>query len=48
MKHFLKTAKKKTTAEIQDFLNVINVPKLSQDQVKLCDDDLTKKNYTSL
>ena len=30
----------KTTAEIKDFLNVIDVPKLSENQVKLCEEDL--------
>ena len=34
----------KTTAEIKDFLNVIDVPKLSEDQVKLCEEDLTEKD----
>ena len=39
----------KTTAEIKDFLNVIDVPKLSEDQVKLCEEDLIKKDlYKSL
>ena len=39
----------KTAAEIKDFLNVIDVPKLSEDQVKLCEEDLTKKDlYKSL
>ena len=39
----------KTTAEIRDFLNVIDVPKSSEDQVKLCEEDLTKKDlYKSL
>ena len=39
----------KTTAEIRDFLNVIDVPKSSEDQVKLCEEDLTEKDlYKSL
>ena len=49
MKHFLKSKNKKTMAEIKDFLNVIDVPKLSEDQVKLCEEDLTEKDlYKSL
>ena len=44
-----KKREQKTTAEIKDFLNVIDVPKLSEDQVKLCEEDLTKKDlYKSL
>ena len=39
----------KTTAEIRDFLNVIDVPKSSEDQVELCEEDLTEKDlYKSL
>ena len=49
MKHFLKKREQKTTAEIKDFLNVIDVPKLSENQVKLCEEDLTKNDlYKSL
>ena len=44
MKHFLKNANKK-----KDFLNFIGVRKLSEDQIKLCEEDLTKKDlYKSL
>ena len=44
-----KKREQKTTAEIKDFLNVIDVPKLSEDQVKLCEEDLTEKDlYNSL
>ena len=44
-----KKREQKTTAEIKDFLNVIDVPKLSEDQVKLCEEDLTEKDlYKSL
>ena len=43
MKHFLKKCKQKTTAEIKDFLNFIDVRKLSEYQIKLCEEDLTKK-----
>ena len=32
-----KTREQKTTAEIKDILNVIDVSKLSEDQVKLCE-----------
>ena len=36
-------------AEIKDFLNIIDVPKLSEYQVKLCEEDLTEKDlYKSL
>ena len=35
-----KKREQKTTAEIKDFLNVIDVPKLSENQVKLCEEDL--------
>ena len=48
MKHFLKKREQKTTAEIKDFLNAIDFQKLSEDQVKLCEEDLPKKIYTSL
>ena len=44
-----KKCKQKTTAEIKGFLNFIDVRKLSEDQVKLCEEDLTKKDlYKSL
>ena len=44
-----KKREQKTTAEIKAFLNVIDVPKLSEDQVKLCEEDLTEKDlYKSL
>ena len=39
-----KKREQKTTAEIKDFLNVIDVPKLSENQVKLCEEDLTKND----
>ena len=44
-----KKREQKTTTEIKDFLNVIDVPKLSEDQTKLCEEDLTEKDlYNSL
>ena len=44
-----KTREQKTTAEIKDFLNGIDVPKLSENQVKPCEEDLTEKDlYNSL
>ena len=43
-----KKQEQKPIVEIKDFLNVIDVPKLSEDQVKLCEEDLTEKIYTSL
>ena len=39
-----KKREQKTTTEVKDFLNVIDVPKLSEDQVKLCQKDLTEKD----
>ena len=36
--------KQKLMVQIKDFLNVINVPKLYEDQVKLCQEDLTEKD----
>ena len=34
---------------MKDFLNVIDLPKLSEDQVKLCEEELTEKDlYKSL
>ena len=45
MKLFLKNQHKKTTAKITDFLNAIEVPKLSEDQAKFCDKYLIGK-YT--
>ena len=48
-KALFKKRKQETTDEIKDFLNVIDVPKLSEDQVKLCEEDLTEKDlYKSL
>ena len=32
------------TAEIKDFLNVTDLPKLSEYQVKLCEEDLNEKD----
>ena len=44
-----KKREQQNTTEIKDFLNVINVPKLSEDQAKLCEEDLTGKDlYNSL
>ena len=43
MKHFLKNANKKL-AKIKDFPNAIDVPKLSEDQVKIFEEDLTEKD----
>ena len=44
-----KKRQQKTMIEIKDFLNVIDVPKLSEDQVNLCEKDLTEKDlYKSL
>ena len=39
-----KKCEQKATAEIKDFINVIDVPRFSEDQVKLCAEDLTKKD----
>ena len=39
-----KKGEQKTAAEIKDFLNVIGVPKLSEDQVNLCEKHLTEKD----
>ena len=39
-----KKREQKTTAKIKIFLNAIDVPKLSKDHVKLCEEDLTKKD----
>ena len=44
MKHYFKNENKKTMAKIKDFLNSLDVPNLSEDQVKLCEKDLTKKD----
>ena len=35
-------------AEIKDFLNVVDFSKLSEDQVKLFEEDLTKKDLYTL
>ena len=43
MKLFLKNQHKKTTAKVTDFLNAIEVPKLSEDQAKFCDKYLIGK-----
>ena len=48
-KALFKKCEEKTMAGIKDFLNVIDVPKLFEDQVKLFEEDLTDKNlYNSL
>ena len=39
----LKNQHKKTTAKVTDFLNAIEVPKLSEDQAKFCDKYLIGK-----
>ena len=44
MKHF-KKHEQKTAAKIKDFLNAMDIPELSEDQVKLCEKDLTKKRF---
>ena len=44
-----KKREQKATAEMKYFLNIIDVPKLSEDHVKLCEEDLTKNDlYKSL
>ena len=43
-KHFSKSGDKKTTTEIKNFLLVIGVPKLLEDQVKYYEEDLTEKD----
>ena len=44
-----KKREQETTAKVKDFLNAIDVPKLSDDQVKLREEDLTEKSlYKSL
>ena len=40
---FFKKREQKATAKIKDFLNAIDVPKLSEDQIKLCEEDLNQK-----
>ena len=46
---FFKNREQKTSVEIKDFVSVIDVLKLSEDQVKLCEEDLTEKDlYKSL
>ena len=40
---FFKKREQNTTAKIKDFLNAIDVPKLSEDQIKLCEEDLNQK-----
>ena len=50
MKYFsealFKKREQKTTAQIKIFLNVIDVPKLSEAQVKLWEEDLTEKDLS--
>ena len=41
---FLKKCKQKTAAEIKNFLRHLNIPKLSEDKSKLCEEDLTEKD----
>ena len=40
-----KKREQKTTAKIKIFLNAIDVPKLSENQVKLCEKDLIEKRF---
>ena len=37
-------SKQKITVEIKDFLNTTDVPKLSEDQLELCEEDLTERD----
>ena len=43
LQNFLKP-NQKTVAEIKSFLSHINIPKLSEDSAKLCEENLTKKD----
>ena len=46
---FFKKCKQKTAAEIKNFLRHLNIPKLSEDKSKLCEEDLTEEDlYDSL
>ena len=42
-----KKRERKTTAEIKEFLNATDVPKLSKGQVKLCEEDVTEKDLNT-
>ena len=42
-KSLFKKCKHKIVAEIKSFLSHINIPKLSEDKVKLCEKDLNKR-----
>ena len=44
-KILFKKREQKTTAEKRDFLNAIDVPKLSEDQVKLYEEDFNQKRF---
>ena len=44
-KILFKKREQKTTAEKRDFLNTIDVPKLSEDQVKLYEEDFNQKRF---
>ena len=47
--NLFKNHKQKTAAEIKSFLRHLNIPKLSEDKSKLCEEDLTEKDlYDSL
>ena len=49
MKLFLKNANKKLRQKLKIFLRHLNIPKLSEDKSKLCEEDLTEKDlYDSL
>ena len=38
----LKSENKQTTPETKDFLNAIDISKLSEDKVKLCEEEIYK------
>ena len=44
-KKTFKKSKQKPTAEIKSFLIHLNIPKLSEDKSKLCEEDLTEKDF---
>ena len=41
---FFKTSEQKIAAEIDYFLNHINIPKFSEGKAKLCEEDLSEKD----
>ena len=43
-----KTREQKTEIEMENFFSDVDIPKLSENQIKLCEENLTEKDFTIL